>query len=59
MYTVSTNPTQKKCRPGPEVIKKISCSAEHEILNVQKYKNIKIFNVFLDQIGLLCYFSCP
>ena len=33
--------------PGPEVIKKIMLnSAEHEILNAHKYKNIKKFSLF-------------
>ena len=33
-------------------------SAEHEILNAHKYKNIKKFGVFYVQISLECYFSC-
>ena len=27
-------------------------SAEHEILNARKYKNVKIFSLFQDQVGL-------
>ena len=33
-------------------------SAEHEILNVHKCKNIKKFSLFQAQISLECYFSC-
>ena len=33
-------------------------SAENEILNARKYKNIKKFNIFQTQISLECYFSC-
>ena len=33
-------------------------SAEHEILNAHKYKNIKKFSIFQAQINLECYFSC-
>ena len=32
-------------------------SAEHEILNAHKYKNIKKFGIFLAQVSLECYFS--
>ena len=43
---------------GPEVIKKFMLnSAEHEILNDYKYKNIKKFGSFQAQISLECYFS--
>ena len=45
--------------PGPNVIKKNSCSAEHEILNAYKYKYIQTFSIFQAQISLECYFSCP
>ena len=31
-------------------------SAEHEILNVRKYKNIKKFSFFRAQISLECFF---
>ena len=34
-------------------------SAEHEILNAYKYKNIKKLSIFQAQISLECYFSCP
>ena len=43
-------------KPGPEFIKKHS--AEHEISNAHKYKNIKIFNIFQAQISLKFIFSC-
>ena len=33
-------------------------SAEHEILNALKYKNIKKFSIFQAHISLECYFSC-
>ena len=33
-------------------------SAEHEILNALKYKNVKKVSIFQDQINLECYFSC-
>ena len=33
-------------------------SAEHEILNVHKYKNIKKVSFYQAQISLECYFSC-
>ena len=33
-------------------------SAEHEILNAHKYKNIKKFSFFQVQISLECHFSC-
>ena len=33
-------------------------SAEQEILNVNKYKNIKKFSLIQAQISLECYFSC-
>ena len=33
-------------------------SAEHEILDVPKYKNIKKFSFFQGQISQQCYFSC-
>ena len=33
-------------------------SAEHEILNVYKYKNIKKLSIFQAQISPECYFSC-
>ena len=33
-------------------------SADHEILNAYKYKNIKKFSFFQAQISLECYFSC-
>ena len=42
---------------GPDVIKLFSCSAEHEILNVHRCKNIKNFSFFQAQISLECYFS--
>ena len=32
-------------------------SAEHEILNALKYKNMKKFSFFQAQISLECYFS--
>ena len=32
-------------------------SVEHEILNAHKYKNIKKFGLFNDQLSLECYFS--
>ena len=46
--------------PGPDVIKKMFMlnSAEHEISNAQKYKNIKKFRPFQAQISLECYYSC-
>ena len=31
-------------------------SAEHEILNAHKYKNIKKFSIFQSHISLECYF---
>ena len=31
-------------------------SAEREILNVHKHKNIKTFSIFQDPISLECYF---
>ena len=45
---------------GPEVIKNFRLnSAEHEILNAHKYKNIKKFSFFQAQISLeCCFFSC-
>ena len=33
-------------------------SAEHEILNAHKYKNIKNFSIFRAHISRECYFSC-
>ena len=33
-------------------------SAEHEILNALKYKNMKNFSFFKARIILECYFSC-
>ena len=33
-------------------------SAEHEILNAHKYKNIKKLSIFQAHISLECYFSC-
>ena len=33
-------------------------SAENEILNARKYKNIKKFSFFQAQICIKCYFSC-
>ena len=33
-------------------------SAEHEILNAHKYKNIVKFSILQAQISLECYFSC-
>ena len=45
-------------KPGPEVIKLISYSIEHEILNAHKYKNINKFSFLQAQIRLECYFSC-
>ena len=33
-------------------------SAEHEILNAHKYKNIKKISFFKVQINVKCYFSC-
>ena len=33
-------------------------SAEHEILDAHKYKNIKKFSFIQAQISLKCYFSC-
>ena len=33
-------------------------SAEHEILNAHKYKNIKKFSIFQAHLSLECYFSC-
>ena len=33
-------------------------SAEHDILNAHKYKNIKKFSIFQAYISLGCYFSC-
>ena len=33
-------------------------SAEHEILNAHKYKNIKKLSIIQAQISLECYFSC-
>ena len=33
-------------------------SAEHEILNAHKYKNIKKFCIFHAHISLQCYLSC-
>ena len=46
--------------PGPEVIKEVSIlnSAEQEILNAHKYKNIKKFSFFQVQISLKCYVFC-
>ena len=32
--------------------------AKHEILNADKYKNIKKFSFIQAQISLECYFSC-
>ena len=32
---------------GPEVIKLFACSVEHEILNADKYRNIKKFGFFI------------
>ena len=44
---------------GPEVIKNFMLnSAEHEILNAYKCKNIKKFSIFQAQISPECYFSC-
>ena len=45
---------------GPEVIKTcfMLISADHEILNACKYKNIQKFSFFQTQISLVCYFSC-
>ena len=44
----------------PEIIKKnhaiLSYSAEHEILNTYKYKNIKKFSIFHAHISQECYF---
>ena len=37
--------------PCSEVIKLFSCSAEHEILDACKYKNIKKFSYFQAQIS--------
>ena len=33
-------------------------SAEHEISNTHKYKNIKKFSFFWAQVSLKSYFSC-
>ena len=33
-------------------------SAEHEILNAHKYKNIEKLGIFQTQISLECCFSC-
>ena len=46
--------------PSPEVIKLFFMlnSAEHEILNVHKYKNIKKLSIFQAQVSLECYFYC-
>ena len=33
-------------------------SAEHEISNAHKYKNIKKLSIFQAQTSLECYFSC-
>ena len=46
-------------QPNPEVIKLLSCSVEHDILNAQKYENIKKLSIFQAQISLKCYCSCP
>ena len=35
-----------RLKSGPEVIKLLSCSFEHENLNVHKYKNFKKFVFF-------------
>ena len=53
-------PCHLQKQPGPEVIKLFFMlnSAEHEILNARKYKNIKKFSFFQAQISLECYFSC-
>ena len=32
-------------------------SVEHEIINAPKYKNVKKFGHFKDQLSLECYFS--
>ena len=47
-------------KSGPEVIKLFSMlnSVEHEILNADKYKNIKKLCIFQAQISLECDFSC-
>ena len=42
---------------GPDVIKNVMLnSAEHEILNAHKYKNIKKFSICKSQISIECYF---
>ena len=40
----------KQCRPGTEVLNLFSMlnSAEHEVSNAHKYKNIKKFSCFSD-----------
>ena len=47
-------------KAGPKIIlKKIMLnSAEHEILNAPKYKNIKKFSIFQAQVSIECYLSC-
>ena len=43
---------------GPEITKKIMFnSAEHEILNAHKYKNIKKFSILQAQMSIEYYFS--
>ena len=41
-------------KAGPRGYKKIACSAEHEISNAHKYKNIKEFSIFMAKISLEC-----
>ena len=54
------NATSYWLKSGSEVITLffMLSSAEHEILNAHKYKNIKKLSIFQAQISLVCYFSC-
>ena len=49
------NGMENSSSPDPEVIKLLSYSAEHEILNSHKYKNIKKCSFLGARISFECY----
>ena len=60
MADVTSEGVGDKQRLWPRGYKMFSMlnSAEHEILNAHKYKNINKFRIFQAPISLECYFSC-